>query len=155
MLFCSLKFNKTQDNQSNKHFFSFFMSQLQWRIQDFPEESRQPPREAPAYYLTNFSRKLHENEDIWPKRRACVPRAPKIRHWTTMLRSWYLKLQMRLEDSWKEGTRTARSDVTMTSVSVILRNSSIVLVNRNKSCCLASLPGNVLFWSCFNFVWSR
>ena len=33
-------------------------------------------RGAPAYYLANFSRKLHENEEIWGQRGGRVPRAP-------------------------------------------------------------------------------
>ena len=37
----------------------------QWRIQDFPEEGALTPKEGvPTYYLANFSRKLHENEEI-------------------------------------------------------------------------------------------
>ena len=38
----------------------------QWRIQDFPEEGALTPNGGvPTYYLANFSRKLHENEEIW------------------------------------------------------------------------------------------
>ena len=40
----------------------------QWRIQDFPEGVRQPRRGAPTYYLTNFFRKLHENEEMLVQR---------------------------------------------------------------------------------------
>ena len=41
------------------------MKHMQWRIQDFPEEGALTPKEgAPTYYLANFSRKLHENEEI-------------------------------------------------------------------------------------------
>ena len=38
----------------------------QWRIQDFSEEGALTPKGvgAPTYYLANFSRKLHENEEI-------------------------------------------------------------------------------------------
>ena len=37
----------------------------QWRIQDFPEEGTLTPKGgAPTYYLANFFRKLHENEEI-------------------------------------------------------------------------------------------
>ena len=42
--------------------------ELQWRIQDFLEG-------APTFYLTNFSRKRHENEHILDQR-GDVPRAP-------------------------------------------------------------------------------
>ena len=50
-----------------------------WRIQDFPEGMPTPQR-APTYYVTNFfPKKLHENEEILAG--ACIPRAPKIRHW--------------------------------------------------------------------------
>ena len=42
---------------------------LQWRIQDFPEEGALIPKGgAPTYYLANFSRKLHENEEILGQR---------------------------------------------------------------------------------------
>ena len=45
----------------------------QWRILDFPEEGRPTPEggvgEAPAYCLTNFSWKLHENKEILVQRR--------------------------------------------------------------------------------------
>ena len=41
---------------------------MQWRIQDFPEEGTLTPKGAPTYYLANFSRKLHENEDILGQR---------------------------------------------------------------------------------------
>ena len=38
---------------------------LQWRIEDFPEEGALTPKGgAPTYYLANFCRKLHENEEI-------------------------------------------------------------------------------------------
>ena len=48
----------------------------QWRIQDFPEEGALTPKGgAPTYYLANFSRKLHENEEILG-RGGRVPRAP-------------------------------------------------------------------------------
>ena len=37
----------------------------QWQIQDFPEEGALTPKGgAPTYNLANFSRKLHENEEI-------------------------------------------------------------------------------------------
>ena len=35
-----------------------------------------PKGGAPTYYLANFSRKLHENEEIWGQGGARVPRAP-------------------------------------------------------------------------------
>ena len=36
----------------------------QWRIQDFPDGGAPTPEGgAPTYYLTNFSQKLHENEE--------------------------------------------------------------------------------------------
>ena len=36
-----------------------------WRIQDFPVEGAVTPKGGvPTYYLANFSRKLHENEEI-------------------------------------------------------------------------------------------
>ena len=41
----------------------------QWRIQDFPEEGALTPKgRVPTYYLANFSRKLHENKEIWGQR---------------------------------------------------------------------------------------
>ena len=37
---------------------------MQWRIQDFPDGGAPTPEGgAPTYYLTNFSQKLHENEE--------------------------------------------------------------------------------------------
>ena len=36
---------------------------VQWRIQDFPK-GMPTPKGAPTYYLTNFYRKLHVNEEI-------------------------------------------------------------------------------------------
>ena len=39
---------------------NLFYLPCQWRIQDFPEVVLQPLRGEPAYYLTIFSRKLHE-----------------------------------------------------------------------------------------------
>ena len=39
---------------------------FQWRIQDFPNGGRQPPRwRRQPIILRNFSRKLHENERVW------------------------------------------------------------------------------------------
>ena len=38
---------------------------MQWRIQDFSEEGALVPKgRARTYYFANFSRKLHENEEI-------------------------------------------------------------------------------------------
>ena len=51
----------------------------QWRIQDFPEEGALTPKGgAPTYYLANFSRKLHENEENFGPEGGGerVPRAP-------------------------------------------------------------------------------
>ena len=50
----------------------------QWRIQDFPDGGGANPRGgAPTYYLTNFSQKLHENEENLTQRgggaRPCAP----------------------------------------------------------------------------------
>ena len=36
----------------------------QWRIQDFPEEGALTLKGGPTYYLANFFRKLHGNEEI-------------------------------------------------------------------------------------------
>ena len=47
----------------------------QWRIQGFPEEGALAQKGAPTYYLANFSRKLHENEEILGQKGG-VPRAP-------------------------------------------------------------------------------
>ena len=44
---------------------------LQWRIQDFPEEGRQLPLAAPTYDFAKCSQKLHEIEIIWTPRGAC------------------------------------------------------------------------------------
>ena len=41
----------------------------QWRIEDFPEEGALTPKGGPpTYYLPNFCRKLHENEEILGQR---------------------------------------------------------------------------------------
>ena len=49
----------------------------QWRIQDFPEEGALTPKGGvPTYYLANFCRKLHENEEILGQRGGRVPRGP-------------------------------------------------------------------------------
>ena len=45
-------------------FYSILFVSVQWRIQDFA---------GGAYYSTNFSRKLHENEDILAQRRTPLP----------------------------------------------------------------------------------
>ena len=47
----------------------------QWRIQDFPEEGAPTLKGggAPTYYLPNFSRKLHENEEILAERGGARP----------------------------------------------------------------------------------
>ena len=45
-------------------FLLFLTDLLQGRIQDFPEGGAPTPEGVPKYYLTNFSRKLHENEEI-------------------------------------------------------------------------------------------
>ena len=41
---------------------------LQQWIQDFRELGTKPKRGAPTYYLANFPRKLHENEENWTVR---------------------------------------------------------------------------------------
>ena len=50
----------------------------QWRIQDFPEEGALIPKGggAPTYYLANFSRKLHENEESLGQRGGARPSRP-------------------------------------------------------------------------------
>ena len=52
----------------------------QWRIQDFPDGGAPTPeRGAPTYYLTNFSQKLHENEEnLTPEGGARVPAPPPL-----------------------------------------------------------------------------
>ena len=65
---------------------------VQWRIQDFPEEGALTPKEgALTYYLVNYSRKLHENEEILGQRGARGTRAP-LRSATAVLlpNSWML-----------------------------------------------------------------
>ena len=48
-----------------------------WRIQDFQRRGRQPQRGAPTYYLTIFSRKLHEKEKkFWSRGRGARPSRP-------------------------------------------------------------------------------
>ena len=43
----------------------------------FPKGGDVKPGGAPTYYLANFSRKLHENEEILGQRGgACIPCAP-------------------------------------------------------------------------------
>ena len=50
---------------------------IQWQIQDFPEEGAPTPRGAPTYDFAKFSQKLHEIEKIWaPREGGRVPRAP-------------------------------------------------------------------------------
>ena len=51
---------------------------IQWRIQDFPDGGAPTPEGgAPTYYLTNFSQKLHENEENLTQRGgARVPAPP-------------------------------------------------------------------------------
>ena len=45
----------------------------------FPRGGGANPKEgAPTYYLANFSKKLHENEEIWGQRGGRVPRAPPL-----------------------------------------------------------------------------
>ena len=47
----------------------------QGQIQDFPERGMpiaKPQRVVPTYYLAKFSRKLHENEEIWTEMRVCI-----------------------------------------------------------------------------------
>ena len=47
-----------------KVIFTLFQDTYQWRIQDFPDGGAPTPEGgAPTYYLTNFSQKLHENEE--------------------------------------------------------------------------------------------
>ena len=48
---------------------------LQWRIQDFPEEGAPTPRGgAPTYDFAIFPQKLHEIERIWaPRGRGARP----------------------------------------------------------------------------------
>ena len=75
---CSREYGK-QKSQKDKLYRCNLYKTLghQWRIQDFPEEGALIPKGgAPTYYLANFSRKLHENEEILGQRGARVPRAP-------------------------------------------------------------------------------
>ena len=56
-----------------------YIDKFQWRIQDFPEEGALTPKAgAPTYYLANFSRKLHENEEIWDQRGGARPSRPPL-----------------------------------------------------------------------------
>ena len=53
------------------------MFMFQWWIQGFPEEGALTPEGgAPIYYLANFSRKLHENEEILGRGGARPSRPP-------------------------------------------------------------------------------
>ena len=45
-------------------------------MMDFPRGGHQPLREVRTYYLTNFSRKLHENEEGLAQRGGRVSLAP-------------------------------------------------------------------------------
>ena len=58
---------------------------LQWRIQDFPDGGAPTPEGgAPTYYLTNFSQKLHENEENLTQRGGARVPAPPLdppMHW--------------------------------------------------------------------------
>ena len=61
------------DNIASRFLFGF----AQWRIKDFPEEGALAPKGgAPNYYLANFSRKLHENEEILGRGGARPSRPP-------------------------------------------------------------------------------
>ena len=55
--------------QSQDIFALSLMLHLKWQIQDFPEKGALTPKGGtPTYYLANFSRKLHENEEILGQR---------------------------------------------------------------------------------------
>ena len=63
----------------------YFLIALQWRIKDFPEEGALTPKEGvPTYYLANFSRKLHENEEILGQRGRRASLAPPLRSATAL-----------------------------------------------------------------------
>ena len=47
-----------------------FYRPFQWRIHDFPDDGRQPPGWGhQPIILTNYSRKLHDNERNWTQKR--------------------------------------------------------------------------------------
>ena len=53
--------------------------QMQWRIQDFPEEGAPTPQGgAPTYDFAKFSQKLHEIERIWAPRGGRASLAPPL-----------------------------------------------------------------------------
>ena len=92
----------------------------------FPRKRHQPLRGVPTYYFTNFSPKLHENEEILIQSRACVPHAC-LRSvngmeensnfvWPHLLLDW--------KSIWKLSTQTSSNRFYKT----IISDSSIVTV---------------------------
>ena len=58
---------KRYSNSSRHNAYVLKWSASQWRIQDF--SGAPTPKGAPTYLMTNFSRKLHENEEILAQKR--------------------------------------------------------------------------------------
>ena len=77
-IICTLRhYRKEKKKNINWHLWQTGCISTQWRIQDYPEEGALTPKGgAPTYYLANFSRKLHENEEILGQRGVRVPHAP-------------------------------------------------------------------------------
>ena len=44
----------------------------EWQIQDFLQWDANPKEGMPMYYVAKVSQELHENEENWTKRGACV-----------------------------------------------------------------------------------
>ena len=62
---------------------------MQWRIQDFPKEGALTPKGGPpTYYLANFSRKLHENEEILGRGGGARPTEMDMDEDTAVFASW-------------------------------------------------------------------
>ena len=79
---CTWDHNKNVQNTTNNHDSisnSKTQMEIQWRIQNFPEEGTPTPKVGlPTYYLVKISRKLHENERIRTQKRAHVPAPPPL-----------------------------------------------------------------------------
>ena len=86
---CNENIMITGQGSGNKRQQKYRLRQVafQWRIQDFPEEGALTPKGggAPTYYLANFSRKLHENEEILDQRGGRASLAPPLRSATAFL----------------------------------------------------------------------
>ena len=75
----AIKFIHIKDERAVIPFIVTQAYPIQWRIQDFPEEGALSPKGGvPTYYLANFCRKLHENEEILGQRGGARPSRPPL-----------------------------------------------------------------------------